>query len=393
MKVPFSYLSRQFKQSDDKNSKLLADLIIDDIKEFIKTNDYTLGKKLEEFEEKFAKFIGVKHALGVGSGTDALILSLKALNIGLGDEVITCSETFIATAGAIAGSGATPVFVDVNDEFTIDEKLIEKAITSKTKAIMPVYFTGNCPNMEKILEIAKKYELFVVEDSCCAIDANINGKKAGSFGDTGAFSFHPLKNLNVFSDGGMVTTNDDEIAKKIKLLRNHGLINRDEVEIFGLNSRLDTIQAVVALRMLDDVTQVTNQRIANAKKIDTELATLSEFIEIPKRNSDIRQVFHLYMLRVKKRDELHAYLNQKGIEAKIHYPIALPYQKCSSHLHYKKGDFPKTERDCAQIITLPSHKHLSDEEINYMIETIKEFYLINANEEKHYQKEDCICTK
>lgn len=392
MKVTFSYLNRQFRQSKNKK-EYLVDLILDDIREFIKTNEYTLGKKLEEFEEKFATLIGVKYALGVGSGTDALILSLRAQSIGIGDEVITCAETFIATAGAIAGSGATPVFVDVNDEFTIDETLIEQAITEKTKAIMPVYFTGNCPNMDRILQIAKKYNLKVIEDSCCAIDADIKGKKAGSIGNSGAFSFHPLKNLNVWSDGGMVTTNDENHANKIRLLRNHGLKNRDEVEIFGFNSRLDTLQAVVALRMIDDVKNVTDQRIKNSRKLDEGFKNLNDFIEIPKRNPDVRQVFHLYMIRVKKRDELHEFLNSKGIEAKIHYPIPLPYQKCAQHLNYKKGDFTKTERDCASIITLPCHQHLNDEEIDYMIKTIKDFYFNHFDKSSTYSKELNACTK
>lgn len=374
MKVPFSYLDRQFKQAKKNEPPFLTDLIIEDIRDFLKTSDFTLGKKMEEFEQKFANLIGTKYALGVGSGTDALILSLKALGIGVGDEVITCAETFIATAGAIAATGAKPVFVDVNDQFTIDENLIEAVITKKTKAIIPVYFTGNCPNMDAILKIAKKHNLYVVEDSCCGIDASIKNKKAGSFGITGTFSFHPLKNLNVWSDGGMITTNSDQIANKIKLMRNHGLINRDEVEIFGVNSRLDTIQAVVALRMIDGVKEVTDKRIENAKFIDSSLADLNNFIEIPKRDPNIRHVYHLYMIRVKDRNSLHRFLNDRGIEAKVHYPIALPYQRCCKDLGYKQGDFPKTERDCASIITLPSHQHLLKDELHYTVETIHEFY-------------------
>lgn len=375
MQVPFSYLERQFQQSADlTKSKELTDYIIDDIRAFLKTSEFTLGSKVELFEKKFAEYIGVKHAIGVGSGTDALILSLRALNIGHGHEVITCAETFIATAGAIAAVGATPVFVDVNDEFTIDETLIEKAITAKTKAIIPVYFTGNCPHMEAILKIAHRHKLHVIEDSCCGIDARYKGQRAGSFGITGTFSFHPLKNLNVWSDGGMITTNSDEVARKLRLLRNHGLVNRDEVECFGYNSRLDALQAVVALRMIDDVTQVTDQRIANAKKIDQGLSDLSEYIEIPYRNPNYRHVFHLYMLRVKERDALLKYCQQRGIEAKIHYPIELHYQQCCEHLGYKKGDFPKAERDSSSIITLPCHQHLTENETNYMIETIRSFY-------------------
>lgn len=374
MKVPFSYLERQFLQAKPNENKLLTDLIIEDIKQFIQTGEFTLGSKVEAFEQKFARYIGVKHAIGVNSGTDALTLSLKALNIGSGDEVITCAETFIATAGAIAAVGAKPVFIDVNDEFTIDETLVEAAITKNTKAILPVYFTGNCPNMDHILKVANRYNLPVVEDSCCAIDAHINDKKAGSIGTTGSFSFHPLKNLNVWSDGGMITTNDDKIADYLRLVRNHGLKNRDEVEIFGYNSRLDALQAVVALRMIDDVTEVTNYRIKHAKMLDDALKNLSEYIEIPYRNPNYRHVFHLYMVRVKYRDELLKYCNDKGIEAKVHYPIPLPYQNCCKELGYKKGDFPKAERDSNTIITFPCHQHLTPNEMHFMINTIKDFY-------------------
>lgn len=375
MRVPFSYLERQFKQSEDvTKEKLLTDHIIDDIREFLKTGEFTLGSKVELFEQKFAKLIGVKHAIGVGSGTDALILSLRAKGIGPGDEVITCAETFIATAGAIAGVGATPVFVDVNDEFTIDVDLIEQAITPKTKAIMPVYFTGNCPDMLQIMDIANKHGLDVFEDSCCGIEARVGNQKAGSMGTTGSFSFHPLKNLNVWSDGGMVTTNDDEVAERIKLLRNHGLVSRDEVEIFGYNSRLDALQAVVALRMIDDVAEATDKRIANAMKLDQGLKELSDFVEVPARNPNYKHVFHLYMVRVQNRDELVKFCNERGVEAKVHYPIELPYQNCSKYLGYKLGDFPKTERDCKSIITFPCHNYLTEEEVQYTIDTIKEFY-------------------
>lgn len=365
MKVEFSYLGRQFDQPDQ---------IFEDLKEFVKTGDFTLGKKLEEFEAKFADFIGVRHAIGVNSGTDALFLSLKSQGIGAGDEVITSAETFIATVGAIVAAGARPVFVDVNDQYEINADLIEKAITKKTKAIMPVWFTGNAPDMSIILRIAEKYGLPIVEDSCCAIDAAIDGKKAGSFGLTGAFSFHPLKNLNVWSDGGMITTNSYKLAAKLKLLRNHGLSSRDEIEIFGFNSRLDTIQAVIALRMIDEVEKITDQRIANARKLDNGFASLSEFIEIPKRRQNVRQVFHLYMVRVKDRDKLLEHCIKNGVEAKVHYPIPLPYQKCCRNLGNNKGDFPKTERDCSSVITFPAHQYLTNGEIQYVVKTVKEFY-------------------
>lgn len=374
--VPFSYLARQFRLAgpgEDVGS-VLVEQIFADLREFILSGDFTLGKKLEEFEDKFARLIGVKYALGVGSGTDALLLSLKALGVGAGDEVITSAETFIATAGAIAGAGATPVFVDVNDEFTIDVDLIERAITPRTKVLIPVYFTGNCPDMPRILGIAGRHNLAVVEDSCCAIDAAVAGKKAGAWGISGAFSLHPLKNLNVWSDGGMITTSSDEFAAKIRLLRNHGLINRDEVAVFGLNSRLDTFQAVVALRMIDDVRAITDRRIANATRLDAAFSPLADFIEVPKRRPDIRHVFHLYMVRAKDRDRLLTFCNENGVEAKIHYPIPLPYQRCCQHLGYQRGRFPKTERDCAAVITFPAHQYLSDVEIDHVIATVRRFY-------------------
>lgn len=376
MKVPFSSLERQFKfaASWENPKNLLGDLLLNDLKELVQTGDFTLGKKLKEFEKTFSNFIGVKHAIGVGSGTDSLFLSLKALNVGPGDEVITAAETFIATAGSIVAVGAKPVFVDVNDEFVIEATNIEKAITPKTKAVIPVYFTGNCPDMMTILSIAKRYNLVVVEDSCCALDATINGKKAGSFGNTGTFSFHPLKNLNAWGDGGMITTNSDEVARQLTLLRNHGLTNRDEADIFGFNSRLDTIQAAIALRLIDFVEETTNKRIANAQRLDQAFSKLEDFVDVPKRSPIIRHSFHLYMVRAKDRDKLLRHCIEKGIEAKIHYPIPLHYQKCCQYLGYKKGDFPKTERDCATIITFPCHEYLTDEEIDYMIGTVTKFY-------------------
>lgn len=374
MRVPFSYLQRQFQSAGSGGSPGVSDRILEDLRAFVQTGDFTLGRKLEEFETQFAALIGVKHAIGVHSGTDALILSLKAIGIGPGDEVMTCAETFIATAGAIAGVGARPVFVDVGDDFTIDADQIERAITSRTRAIIPVYFTGNCPAMATILEVAQRHRLPVVEDSCCAIDAAIDGKKAGSFGLTGCFSFHPQKNLNVWSDGGMITTNADDMAAQLRLLRNHGMVNRDEIAVFGLNSRLDTLQAVVALRMIGDVPAVTDRRIAIARRFDEGFTTLPDFIDVPKRSPSVRHVFHLYMVRARDRDRLLAYCIEKGIEAKVHYPIPLPYQRCCAGLGYTPGDFPRTERDCQSIITFPAHQYLTDDEVEYAIAVVRRFY-------------------
>lgn len=376
MRVPFSYLDRQFRAADVGEPKQNLDVILDDIKEFVQSGDFTLGKKGEEFEAKFASLVGVKHAIGVNSGTDALFLSLKALGIGAGDEVITCAETFIATADAIAITGANPVFVDVNDEFTIDVDQIEAAITDRTRAIMPVWFTGNAPDMDRILSIAEKHKLLIVEDSCTAINGTYKNRHSGSFGIVGAFSFHPLKNLNVWSDGGMITTNEDQLNERLRMLRNYGLKSRDEVEVFGYNSRLDTIQAVVALRLIDDVKLYTDRRIKIAETYDKAFAPMPQ-IEVPERHSHVRHVFHLYMVRVTERDKLLHYCIERGVEAKVHYPIPLPYQKCSQHLGYIPGNFPKTERDCRTIITLPAHPYLSDDEVNYTMETVLSFYKEN----------------
>ncbi len=364
MKVPFSYLKEQFARPEP---------ILKDIGKLVKTGDFTLGKQVAQFEAKFAKVCGTRFAVGVNSGTDALFLSLKALGIGAGDEVITMPNTFIATVGAIAASGAKPVFVDCNDEYVINTDLIEAAITSKTKAIMPVHYAGHPADMAKVLAIAKKHSLRVVEDACQGICSSIDGKVTGSFGDAGGFSLHPLKNINVWSDGGIVTTNSEQIYRKLILLRNHGMSNRDEYEMFGYNSRLDTVQAVVGLHIIKDLEKITRRRIENARAYDTGLADLRQ-IKFPPRRKNVRYVYHLYILQVERRDELLSFLNKNGIEAKVHYPMPLHVQKCCSGLGYKAGDFPVAESQARRIITLPAHQHLTDKQIKFTIDKVHEFY-------------------
>ena len=366
MNVPFSYLDRQFANIDD---------YINDIKEFVLTGDFTLGSPLIEFEQRFAALCRQPYAIGVASGTDALILSLETLGIGPGDEVITTPMTFTATIGAIAMTGASPVFVDSEDGFVIDPSKIEVAITPRTKAIVPVAYTGNVPDMHTIAEIAHKYNIFVVEDTCQAIAASINGQMVGSWGETACFSLHPLKNLNVWADGGLIVTRSNELAEQLRLYRNHGLINRDESVIFGHNSRLDTLQAIIGNRLIQQVDFITSKRIANAKLYDDSFADLGEFINVPERRAGVKHVYHLYMIRVQRRNELLGYLNQNGIEAKIHYPIPIHLQRAAQYLGYKKGSFPKCETDCQQIITLPVHQHLTDDEIAYTIKNVRSFYL------------------
>jgi len=365
MKVRYSYLKDQFRNPDG---------IFDNLRDLVKTGDYTLGSAVEEFEERFAELIGVPYAVGVNSGTDALFLSLKALGIGPGDEVITVPNTFIATVGAIVATGAKPVFVDVMDDFTIDPALIEAAFTRKTRAILPVHYAGHPADMTEIMGSAEQFGLQVVEDACQAISASIEDRCVGTFGIAGGFSLHPLKNLNVWGDGGIIVTGSKELKNKLNLLRNHGLKNRDEVEICGFNSRLDTLQAVVGNYLINDMESVTETRIKWALRIDRGIAGLGEYLKVPRRKPDRRYVYHLYMLMAQDRDRLLAFLNNKGIEAKIHYPIPLHLQKAFQFLGYQKGDFPVTESQTASIITLPVHQHLNEGQVDFMIESLHEFY-------------------
>ena len=364
MKVSYSYLPRQFAEIDD---------LLENIKKFVKTGDFTLGKPLEDFEKKFAKLMGSKYAIGVNSGTDAIKLSLKALGIKRGDEVITTANTFVATVGAINELGAKPVFVDCDDTFCMNVELVEKVITNKTKAILPVHFTGYMTNMIKINKIAKKYNLLVSEDACQSILASQDGKIAGTWGVTGCFSLHPLKNLNVWSDGGIIITNNSKLNSKLRLLRNHGLKNRNEIQIMGFNSRLDTIQAVVGNWLIPKTKKIAAQRIKNAKYYDRKFSKISQ-IKIPPRPKWMKIVYHLYVVFAEKRDQLLEYCHKKNIEVKIHYPIPLYQQEALKFLSYPKGSFPVTDYHSKNIITFPVDQHLTKEEQNYVIKTVKEFY-------------------
>ena len=365
MRVRYSYLPQQFQNSEE---------IFNGIRDHLKACNFTLGPEVEQFERSFARLIGTRFAIGVGSGTEALTLSLRALGIGHGDEVITAANTFIATVGAINATGARPVLVDVLPNFTIDPSLVERAITPRTKAILPVHLTGEVADMDLILEIASRRGLAVVEDACQAIQAAYRGKPTGTMGILGAFSLHPLKNLNVWGDAGVVVTDHSGLNERLRLLRNHGLKGRDEIEILGYNSRLDSIQAIVGNWLIGQVPEITSRRIANAAFYDEALGSLGGSIALPPRSPRTRPVFHLYQIEAKKRDALYQFLQESGIEAKIHYPIPLPLQRGLSHLGYKRGDFPETERQAACVITLPVDQHLSREEMVYVVEKIRQFY-------------------
>ena len=364
MKVRYSYLPQQFGNCPDLWSKL---------KDFVKSGDFTLGKPLLEFEKKFAKLIGTKYAVGVNSGTDAIKLSLKTLGIKNGDEVITTANTFVATVGAICELGAKPVFVDCDDTFCMNVDLVERKITKKTKAIVPVHFTGYMTNMIALNKIAKKYNIPVVEDACQSILASINNKNSGTWSNFGAFSLHPLKNINVWSDGGIIVTSNKKYYEKLKLLRNHGLIDRDNVEICGYNSRLDTFQAVVGNWLIPTAKKIANKRIQNANFYDQKLSKIKGIL-IPPRIKNYKIVYHLYIVFAERRDDLLKYCQKKGIEAKIHYPVPMYRQNAMKYLNHKEGDFPVSDYHAKNIISFPCDQHLSKKEMNYVVKCVREFY-------------------
>lgn len=364
MKVLYAYLTKQFKNPEP---------ILNDLRKLAKTGQFTLGPKVEEFEGELANFLGTKYVVGVNSGTDALLCVMRILGVGPGDEVITVSNSFFATAATIALVGAKIVFIDVNDEYNMDPGKIEAAITKKTKAILPVHWTGNPADMPKINKIAKKHNLYVIEDAAQAIDAEIDGQRAGSFGIAAEFSLHPIKNFNVWGDGGFITTGEKSIADKAKLMRNHGLVNRDVCEEWGYNCRLHALQAVVGLKLLPKVPAISDARIQVAKKYDTMLSKISQ-ITVPPRNPKVRQVYHTYILQAEDRDNLVKYLIDHGVEAKVHYPVPLHLQPAAKSLGYKKGDFPVTEKQAEHIFSLPNHQYLTDKEIDYVTGLIKKFY-------------------
>lgn len=363
MAVRYSYLKDQFQDCDDLWLEL---------KKFVSTGDFTLGEPLVEFEHKFAKLIGRKHAIGVNSGTDAIKIALKAAGIKPGDEILTAANTFVATVGAINEIGAIPIFIDVDESFCMNVELIEEKITPKTRAIVPVHFSGYMVKMDVVLEIANKHDLVVIEDACQGILAEWNGRKSGTWGLAGAFSLHPLKNLNVWSDGGMIVTDDDLYAQKIRLLRNHGLIDRDHVEILGYNSRLDTFQAVVGNWLIPKAVEISEKRIANAKYLDIGLGNIKQ-ITIPTRLPNMRIVYHLYIVLAENRDELLKYCKSRGVEAKIHYPVPI-YKQKALEPYSSKLNFPITDFQAANIISFPCDQHLTEEHLKEIVQVVNDFY-------------------
>lgn len=365
MKVPYLDLPAQFKENQDVRRV---------INEILDSGQFVLGPVVEKFERHFAELCGVKHAIGINSGTDAIFLSLKVLGIGEGDEVITVPNTFLATVGAIVQTGAFPRLVDVADDYNIDLNKIDAAINERTKAIVPVHLTGNPARMDEIRAIAAKHDLYVVADAAQAVDASINGRKVGSLGDLSAFSLHPLKNLNTCGDGGVITTDSEDYYKQLLLYRNHGLKNRNEAQFFAYNCRLDSIKAAVADLQIPAIGEVTEKRNRNAALYDEGLADLERWVTIPPRRKNVRQSFHTYVIQVESRDELIVFLEEKGVETKIHYPLPIHLMEAARRYGYKRGDFPVAEAQAGKIVSLPVHHHLKEEQILFVIKCVNKLY-------------------
>ncbi len=364
MHVPFISLDRQYD--------IFREDLIQAFDEIGSSGQYIMGDALVEFESSIAEYCDSRYALGIGNGSDALFYALKALGLRDGDEVITCPNSFIASAWVIEACNAKTVFVDCDDEMNIDVTKIEAAITPNTKAILPIHLTGRPASMDEINAIASKYDLAVVEDAAQAIGATYKGRKVGSLGDCAGFSLHPLKNLGVMGDGGVFTTNSKELYEKVKLLRNHGLKNRDECEIWGYNSRLDNLQAKIALIKLSHLDKMTDRFIEIAEYYH---AQLQDFVLVPSHNKDLKCVYHNFVIRLDQRDSLQNYLLENGVESKIHYPIPIHMQKCASNLDSASKKFPVSEKYSKQILSLPIYPELSDVEVEHVTNVVKNFFV------------------
>ena len=363
MKIPLMNLNLQYEQLKDKIDKTMA--------EIAQNSRFILGKETLDFEGEICEYCNIKYAIGVASGTDALILALTAMGIGCGDEVITTPLTFVATAEAVSRVGAKPVFVDIDPStYNIDPAKIEEAITPKTKAIIPVHLYGNPCDMDSILKITNSHKLKVIEDAAQAIGSVYNNCKIGSFGNTGCFSFFPGKNLGAFGDAGMIVTNEKDIAEKVRLLRVHGTTSKYHHSIIGFNSRLDNLQAAILSIKLTKLDEWTENRRKIAARYNS---ALKDLVIVPREEPKGKHVYHLYIIRVKegKRDALLSYLNENGIGARAYYPVPLHLQECYKNLEYKKGDFPESERAALETIALPAFPELKINEQNYIIDMVK----------------------
>lgn len=346
----------------------IKDEVLYQLNEVLESSQYVLGRKVRELEADISSYHNVREAIGVASGTDALHLSLRALGIGQGDEVITTPFTFFATAEAILYVGAKPVFVDIEPEtYNIDVSLIERKITEKTKAILPVHIFGHPADMESIMSIAGRHNLKVVEDCAQSFGASLHGKKTGSFGDAGCFSFYPSKNLGAYGDGGMIVLNDETIAGEIKKLRNHGSTGGYRHQCLGYNSRLDEMQAVILLVKFAKIDDYNRKR---REKAALYCRLLSDAVACPHEKEGAYHVFHQYTIRSARRDSLQQQLKESGIPSVVYYPIPLHLQEAMAFMGHARGSFPVAEQTADEVLSLPIYPELDEEDIRLTSEAI-----------------------
>ena len=367
MKIPYVNLHLQWKR---EKSFLLS--IID---QTLRNETWVGGKSIDLFEKKISKLCNTKYAVSLNSGTDALTFALHLLGVKRGDEVITTPNSFIASVSVIVHLGATPIFVDVLPDQTMDPGLLENAISKKTKAIMPVHLTGRICEMKEINRIAKKYNIPVIEDAAQSIGSKYYKKPAGSLGTVGCFSAHPLKNLNAIGDAGYLTTNDKKIYQKIVELRNHGMVNRNKIKSFGYVSRMDSVQAAILNYRLKNLKKVIEKRRENYN-IYKKYLNLNE-VFIPDEKKYQHNTFHTFVVQVNKRDKLKNYLEYNGISTAIHYPVPIHLQPAAKYLGHKKGSFINSENQAKRILTLPINQFLKKKEIKYISDKINNFYSKN----------------
>lgn len=368
MKVPFLNLASQYEA--------IREEIDVAIRRVIQSSSFIGGTFVHEFETAFKSYLGANHCIGVGNGTDALFIALKSLGIGRGDEVITAANSFIATSEAITAAGAKVVFADcLPDFYTVDPEKIEEKITKKTRAVIPVHLFGQPADMEAIIAIAKKHGIYVIEDCAQAHGATLNNKKIGLFGDISCFSFYPGKNLGAYGDGGAIVVNDGQLSKRCRMLANHGRLEKYNHEFEGFNSRLDGIQAAILSVKLKRLDEWNTKRRATAGVYRAELSPSGPVL-LPPEYPGGRHVYHLFVIRSKKRDDLRTYLKENDIETGIHYPIGLPFLKAYEYLRHEPKDFPVTYQYQHEVLSLPVYPEMTIEDVHYVAQTIKTFHKI-----------------
>jgi len=364
--IPFVDLKAQYLTIKDKIDTAIYNVI--------ENTSFIGGEEIGQFEKEFADFLGVKYVNGCANGTDSIEIILKSLNIGDGDEVIVPAMSWISTSEAVSSVGAKPVFVDIEEDyFTLNPDLIEAKITANTKAIIPVHLYGQPCDMDKIMEIAKRHTLFVIEDVAQAHNSSYKGRLTGTFGDAASFSFYPGKNLGAYGDAGGIATNSEEISKKARMIAHHGQLKKHTHVIEGRNSRLDTLQASILSAKLPYLEKWTKLRISNANLYSTLLGSMQE-LKIPETRKNTRHVYHLFVIRTTKRDKLHQFLAENKVQTAIHYPTSLPFLDCYKHLNYMPSDFPIAAKVQNEILSLPMYAELSEMKIQLICNLINDFF-------------------